>query len=248
MNVIKLYFFVFLAIFVVRVGLKWRDTTFLPQTPQVYINAPLADGDFGLSSEQKVQFTGTSGVRWSTISNVSLVISNSHSVYRFQSTGFETWTNLVLLGEGTNWITSEVFSWNGRSAQGGIVTVIYDPNLRTSSMTPSRPPIEAGSIASKGGVNPNVIFYIVIILMDALALIGIFGYAYKKEVFKPMFWKIFLPFFTLLETYIIASSAYVSFWVLLFAISLILPAPYTIYLYGFVHRWVEKKSGSSVTK
>ena len=82
--------------------------------------------------------------------------------------------------------------------------------------------------------------YIGIMLIDMVALIGIFGAGFKKEIFFPLFWKVFLFIFCIVEGYVIYRSSWnSSFWVFLWSLAMILPAPYAIFGYGFTFRWAE---------
>jgi hypothetical protein len=82
--------------------------------------------------------------------------------------------------------------------------------------------------------------YAVILIVDIIALIGIFGAGFKKEIFFPMFWKVFLFIFCIVEAYVIYRSSWNStFWVFVWSLTMILPAPYAIFGYGFTFRWAE---------
>lgn len=82
--------------------------------------------------------------------------------------------------------------------------------------------------------------YIGIMLFDMIALIGIFGAGFKKEIFTPWFWKVFLFIFSIVEGYVIYRSSWnSSFWVFVWSLAMILPAPYAIFGYGFTFRWAE---------
>ena len=84
--------------------------------------------------------------------------------------------------------------------------------------------------------------YIVMIVVELVALIGIFGFAFKKQIFSPIFWKIFLIPFILLEGYIIYTSTFQDvFGIFIYSLAVILPALYTIFAYGFKYKWVDDK-------
>ena len=79
--------------------------------------------------------------------------------------------------------------------------------------------------------------YIALITVDALALIGMMGLNLKKNIFNKWFWRIFLFIFSFVELWLIASMGFGKLWKNLYSLALILPAFYTIYLYGFSFNW-----------
>lgn len=84
--------------------------------------------------------------------------------------------------------------------------------------------------------------YIIMVIIELVALIGIFGFAFKKQIFSSIFWKIFLIPFVLIEGYIIYTSTFQDiFLVFIYSLAIILPAPYTIYAYGFKYKWINNK-------
>ncbi|OHD54576.1 MAG: hypothetical protein A2Y33_03480 [Spirochaetes bacterium GWF1_51_8] len=114
--------------------------------------------------------------------------------------------------------------------------IVLTNTLITNTMAANGIPVEPP--------DPRYIYswaeYIPIIIFDLIALIGIFCLGAKKELFVPIFWKIFLVLFFLIEAYVIYRSAWNSkFWTFLWSLAMILPAPYAIWGYAFGFRWVE---------
>jgi hypothetical protein len=146
MDAIKLYFFIFLLIFGIRAGLKWRDTPLVDYEPQ----------DISIAVETESDFT--------------------------------------------------------------------PPHFLRKEAEPMK---------------VSVAFYVILVLTELIALLGIFGMAFNKQIFFPLFWKIFLVPFIAVEGYLIYTTSFQeAFLVFLYSLALILPAPYTIFLYGFKYKWV----------
>lgn len=240
LTIIKLYFYTFLIIFVFRVAFKWQDSTFLPQMPETAFNEPVTDYGFARVNTNAIQVGGVADVKWSEISNRKLWVSNREGVSKSRGKGLNQWSNTVFLTEGTNYLYLYAAAKNGLYQADKFIIIEYASNAEPLIPTPEREPLTLDDIAVEKGINPNILLYVLMIIIDGFALVGIFGFAYHKEIFNPVFWKFFLPFFYGFEIYLLLGFPYRNFYVFLFALSLILPALYTIFLYAFKFKWVEK--------
>lgn len=81
------------------------------------------------------------------------------------------------------------------------------------------------------------LMYSLILTADIIALVGLFGFSFRKLIFRDWFWKIFVFLFTAVEAMILIRMNYEHFWELLYAAALILPAPYSLVMYAWKTRW-----------
>lgn len=244
LNIIKLYFYIFALIFLARAAFKWQDTTFLPQVPEIAFNEPVTDFQYARINTNYIKVSGVADVRWSSITNRKLWVSNLSGLTKSKGKGLYDWSNTVELAEGTNYLYAYAASRNGLAQSNKYIIIEYEPNEESFIPEPEHEPFTTEDIAVERGINPNIIFYVIMLIIDGIGLLGIFGYAYHKEFFTPKFWKFFMPFFYALEIYLLIGFPYRNFFVFLFALSFILPAFYTIYLYAFKFNWVENLSES----
>lgn len=241
MNIIKLYFYIFCLIFLVRVGFKWRDTNFLPQQPEIHFTSPLSDGGFGRSASAFLTLLGEARVEWANLTNVHVIYSyGSVTDSVVMVSNLESWKAEIILSEGTNLLRAAAVSDNGLSSEEVSAVVVYEPALVQSSFENPEGAAFEGFDRDRF-LNPNILLYIAMILIDGLAALGIFGMAYRKEFFSPLFWRIFLVPFTVFEVFLmtLANLEGIGWW--FFWLSMLAPAPYSVYWYGFKMRWLNRE-------
>lgn len=89
---------------------------------------------------------------------------------------------------------------------------------------------------------------LIMVLVDILTAVAIFGYSYRKEILHPWVWRIFIPIQILVTGYVLYISNANNFFVFLWAFAMHLPAPYVIYLYGFQFRWIHLEKKDEIKK
>jgi hypothetical protein len=95
------------------------------------------------------------------------------------------------------------------------------------------------AVLNFSGMNPAM--YALMVLFDICAAAGIFAFSWNKLFLRRLFWAILILPYLALQCFLLYRAARHNITELLIFTVLILPAPYTLYLYAFRTNWSGKE-------
>ncbi len=90
--------------------------------------------------------------------------------------------------------------------------------------------------------NLHLLLYLAMIAIEVLTVVGLFGQAFQKYFFGPLFWKIFVTILVAWESFLIYELGIDNIRLVLIFTGLLLPAYIYIYIYGYKTNWDVKES------
>lgn len=101
------------------------------------------------------------------------------------------------------------------------------------------------SFFSEISMNSSPLFIIFDYVISLIGYIALYGYSYKKQFFRPVFWKIYFILFLIWEIVIVATtithnSFNLEYMSQMFIVIIILPMFMALYKYAFKFEFIQK--------